>query len=172
VSGYKSPCGCALLAPTPCASTLRASVTTCNGVNSLTRNPNPRYSVLGEWVNPHRERQTIPRVNPVTTCHPAGTSSACRCPSAVSSAGDSRRPAQQAARQPPRKTAKEAARRVARPYILHTYIYIHIYAYIGGTAAGTENGKGSGKASREALHIHTRKHTYTAASWNLYIASG
>jgi len=30
VNGYPSPCGCALLAPTPCASTPCASVTACN----------------------------------------------------------------------------------------------------------------------------------------------
>ena len=30
MNGYPSPCGCALLAPTPCASTPCASVTACN----------------------------------------------------------------------------------------------------------------------------------------------
>jgi len=35
VNGYPSLCGCALLAPTPCASTPCASVTACNGKRRL-----------------------------------------------------------------------------------------------------------------------------------------
>jgi len=49
VNGYPSPCGCALLAPTPCASRPCASVTACNVEPS--NDFNLVTSDLGQRVN-------------------------------------------------------------------------------------------------------------------------
>jgi len=58
VNGYPSPCGCALLAPMPCASTPCASVTACNAPGAahlrVGHHPEERQSEGGACVRKGR----------------------------------------------------------------------------------------------------------------------